>query len=188
MRFITPTSLRKAMLTAWKFTTPPSSKKLPKACMEIGSSTENIYGVDLDEQAVEVTRLNLMLRAAIERDKLPLLTHIQHGNSLIDDPTIAGNTAFKWEERFPSVFAGRERALWFVTFVTHNSRVSERMVTFGVQAGNPVVFGPEEQIQVAELIAEACRKYAVPVVAWNVLPDHVHMIIGAEDDATLTEY
>jgi type I restriction-modification system DNA methylase subunit len=64
---------------------------------------ENLYGVDLDDQAVEVTRLNLMLRAALERSKLPLLTHIQHGNSLVDDPAVAGETAFKWEERFPEV-------------------------------------------------------------------------------------
>lgn len=64
---------------------------------------ENLYGVDLDDQAVEVTRLNLMLRAALERGKLPLLTHIQHGNSLVDDPAVAGENAFKWDERFPVV-------------------------------------------------------------------------------------
>jgi type I restriction-modification system DNA methylase subunit len=64
---------------------------------------ENLYGVDLDDQAVEVTRLNLMLRAALERGRLPLLTHIQHGNSLVDVPAAAGETAFKWQERFPLV-------------------------------------------------------------------------------------
>lgn len=65
--------------------------------------TENLYGVDLDDQAVEVTRLNLMMRAAQGRKKLPLLTHIKCGNSLIDDPAIAGDAAFDWEERFPDV-------------------------------------------------------------------------------------
>ena len=149
---------------------------------------ENLYGVDLDDQAVEVTRLNLMLRAASERGKLPLLTHIQHGNSLIDDPVVAGETAFKWTERFPAVFAGHNRPLWFVTFVTHNSRVSERMVTYGIQRGDPLVFSPEEQIMIAEKIAEACQKYSIAVVAWNVLPDHVHMVIAAEDENTLNEY
>jgi len=149
---------------------------------------ENLYGVDLDDQAVEVTRLNLMLRAALERGKLPPLTHIQHGNSLIDDPDVAGDTAFKWEERFPEVFAGHNRPLWFVTFVTHNSRVSERMVTYGIQSGEPLVFSPEEQILIAEKIAEACQKYNIAVVAWNVLPDHIHMVIAAEDENTLNEY
>lgn len=65
----------------------------------------NLYGVDLDPQAVEVTRLNLVLRAALSRDKLPLLTHIQYGNSLIDDPAVAGDSAFDWTRQFPAVMA-----------------------------------------------------------------------------------
>ncbi|MDZ4765542.1 MAG: N-6 DNA methylase [Chloroflexota bacterium] len=64
---------------------------------------ENLYGVDLDDQAVEVTRLNLALRAAVDRRKLPMLAHIQRGNSLVDDPAVAGDAAFKWDERFPEV-------------------------------------------------------------------------------------
>jgi len=65
----------------------------------------NLYGVDLDEQAVEVTRLNLTLRAALAKGRLPLLTHIQHGNSLITDDAVAGEgLGFDWQERFPSVF------------------------------------------------------------------------------------
>lgn len=60
----------------------------------------NLYGVDLDDQAVEVTRLNLMLRAAQERGLLPKLAHIAHGNSLVDDPA-ADPHAFDWAARFP---------------------------------------------------------------------------------------
>ncbi len=64
---------------------------------------ENLYGVDLDPQAVEVAQLNLLLQAAYSKQKLMLLNHIQHGNSLIDDPAVAGETAFAWAERFPEV-------------------------------------------------------------------------------------
>jgi type I restriction-modification system DNA methylase subunit/REP element-mobilizing transposase RayT len=148
---------------------------------------ENLFGVDLDDQAVEVTRLNLALRAAYTREKLPYLTNIKHGNSLIDDPAVAGDVAFRWEERFPTVMAGETRSLFFVTFVTHNSRVSERMVEVGVQAGEPFVLNGEDLLLMAEKIAEAIQKYRVPVVTWNVLPDHVHMIVGARDVASLDE-
>lgn len=65
----------------------------------------NIYGVDLDPQAVEVAQLNLLLRAAIERGKLDTLEHIKVGNSLIDDAEVAGETAFNWQQEFPDVFA-----------------------------------------------------------------------------------
>lgn len=64
----------------------------------------NLYGVDLDDQAVEVTRLNLSIRGAVSRQKLPNLTHIKHGNSLIADDNIAGeNLGFDWAMRFPDV-------------------------------------------------------------------------------------
>lgn len=66
--------------------------------------TKNLYGVDLDDQAVEVTRLNLSIRGAMMRQKLPTLTHIKHGNSLIADDAVAGeHLGFDWAMRFPDV-------------------------------------------------------------------------------------
>jgi len=47
--------------------------------------TQCIYGVDKDRQAVEVARLNLLLRALHIRDKLPLLTNIYHSDSLQEE-------------------------------------------------------------------------------------------------------
>jgi type I restriction-modification system DNA methylase subunit len=41
-----------------------------------------IFGVDKDKQAVEVARLNLLLRALHSREKLPMLENIAHGDSL----------------------------------------------------------------------------------------------------------
>ncbi len=57
---------------------------------------DNIYGVDLDNKAVEITKLNLLLKAAEKFRKLPseLDNHIGWGNSLIDDN--AFEHPFKW--------------------------------------------------------------------------------------------
>lgn len=64
----------------------------------------NIFGVDIDKQAVEIAQLNLLLKIAEKGQRLPLLQeNIKCGNSLIDDPAIAGNKAFKWEEEFKEV-------------------------------------------------------------------------------------
>ena len=65
----------------------------------------NIFGVDLDKQAIELARLNLLLQIAEKGEKLPSIEKkIQCGNSLIDDPAVAGeDKAFKWEERFEDV-------------------------------------------------------------------------------------
>ncbi len=46
----------------------------------------SIFGVDLDPQAVEIARLNLLLRMLVKRERLPQLhMNIRTGNSLISD-------------------------------------------------------------------------------------------------------
>lgn len=62
----------------------------------------NLYGVDLDNKAVEITKLNLLLKASEKNRKLPkeVDLHIKHGNSLIDDENIAKLYAFKWDGDF----------------------------------------------------------------------------------------
>lgn len=65
----------------------------------------NIYGVDLNEESVEIAKLSLWLRTAQPRRKLnELSSNIKCGNSLIDSKAIAGNKAFHWETAFPKVF------------------------------------------------------------------------------------
>jgi len=60
---------------------------------------ENIFGVDLDAQAVEIAQLNLLLKVLSQKTKLPTLQHnISSGNSLV-----SGN-AEKLEKYFGSDF------------------------------------------------------------------------------------
>jgi type I restriction-modification system DNA methylase subunit len=66
---------------------------------------KNIYGVDLNEESVEIAKLSLWLRTAQKGRKLNKLNkNIKCGNSLIDDPKIAGDKAFDWKKEFPEVF------------------------------------------------------------------------------------
>jgi tRNA1(Val) A37 N6-methylase TrmN6 len=65
----------------------------------------NIFGVDLNEESVEIAKLSLWLRTAQPRRKLnDLSSNIKCGNSLIESKTVAGDKAFNWEEQFPQVF------------------------------------------------------------------------------------
>jgi len=64
----------------------------------------NIYGVDLNEESVEIAKLSLWLRTAQPRRKLnDLSSNIKCGNSLIDSKAVAGDKAFKWEQEFPQI-------------------------------------------------------------------------------------
>lgn len=66
----------------------------------------NLFGVDLNEESVEIAKLSLWLRTAKKDRKLnDLSNNIKCGNSLIDDPAIAGDKAFNWEQEFPQIFA-----------------------------------------------------------------------------------
>ena len=65
---------------------------------------DNIFGVDLDKQAVEIAQLNLLLKIAEKGHRLPLLErNIRCGNSLVSDANVAGDKAFKWEEQFNEI-------------------------------------------------------------------------------------
>lgn len=64
----------------------------------------NIYGVDLNEESTEITKLGLFLKICKKDKKLPSLdNNIKCGNSVIDDPEYAGEKAFKWEEEFKEI-------------------------------------------------------------------------------------
>ena len=64
----------------------------------------NIFGVDLDPKAVEIAQLNLLLKAAEKKRRLPTLREsIRVGNSLIDDSEVAGDIAFNWKEEFKEI-------------------------------------------------------------------------------------
>lgn len=65
----------------------------------------NIYGVDLNEESVEIAKLSLWLRTAQPKRKLTSLNNnIKCGNSLIESKSVAGDKAFNWKESFPEVF------------------------------------------------------------------------------------
>lgn len=73
--------------------------------MENSILENNLFGVDLNEESVEIAKLSLWLRTAQPNRKLNDLNgNIKCGNSLIDDVSVAGDKAFNWQHAFPKVF------------------------------------------------------------------------------------
>jgi type I restriction-modification system DNA methylase subunit len=73
--------------------------------MENSILENNLFGVDLNEESVEIAKLSLWLRTAQPNRKLNDLNgNIKCGNSLIDDASVAGDKAFNWQQAFPKVF------------------------------------------------------------------------------------
>jgi len=61
--------------------------------------TNNLYGVDVNSESIEITKLSLWLKTANKGEKLTYLdNNIKCGNSLISDPKVSDNYFVWWEE------------------------------------------------------------------------------------------
>ncbi|WP_163754826.1 Eco57I restriction-modification methylase domain-containing protein [Mycobacterium botniense] len=68
--------------------------------------SDNIFGVDINEESVEITKLSLWLKTAEKGKPLTALdNNIKCGNSLVDDPDQGGSKAFNWRDNFPDIMA-----------------------------------------------------------------------------------
>ena len=66
---------------------------------------ENLYGVDLSPESVEITKLSLWLKTAEPGKALTYLDdNIKVGNSIVDDPAVT-DRAFDWPTAFPKAFS-----------------------------------------------------------------------------------
>lgn len=66
----------------------------------------NIFGVDINRESVEITKLSLWLKTANKSEKLTYLDDsIKTGNSLINDVEIVDELAFDWRSEFSEIMA-----------------------------------------------------------------------------------
>ena len=152
----------------------------------------NLYGVDINEESVEIAQLSLWLRTAKPHRKPNTLNqNIKCGNSLISDPTIAGDKAFNWQEQFPKVFRKKQKRAWHITTATHDSRTSQRMIDYKVRLlrdhgmrpyADPMWLDPMEEKIVTETVAEIVKADQLNVLAYNVCGDHMHLVLVCEEE------
>lgn len=152
----------------------------------------NLYGVDLNEESVQIARLSLWLRTAQPNRKLnDLSNNIKCGNSLIDDTEIAGDKAFVWEKEFPAVFKEKNKKPWHITTALHDSRTSQRMIDYKVRERRDLGTNPfpnvkyleqdEEQL-ITQTVYEITKEDNLNVLAFNVCRDHIHLLLVCEED------
>ncbi len=82
--------------------------KMPLGLFDVDKAIleNNLYGVDINEESIEIAKLSLWLHTAQKGRKLSNLNdNIKCGNSLIDDPEVAGEKAFNWKEEFPEIMS-----------------------------------------------------------------------------------
>ena len=79
---------------------------------------------------------------------------------------------------------------WLVTFPTYNSRFSERAAYYSKPARKPgsmeVILSNRQVEIVKRLLLDVSRKHCIPILSMTVQPDHVHMLILAQDKTDLS--
>lgn len=160
--------------------------------MENSILENNLFGVDLNEESVEIAKLSLWLRTAQPNRKLNDLSgNIKCGNSLIDDPEVAGDKAFNWQQAFPQVFKEKQKKPFHITTAIHDSRTSQRMIDYKVREKRALGTMPEPQIIpltedeetiIVEKIADIVTKDNLSVMAFNVCKDHMHLVLVCEEE------
>ncbi len=142
----------------------------------------NLFGVDINEESVEIAKLSHWLSTAQPNRKLnDLNNNIKCGNSLIDDPSVSGYKAFNWQKEFPQVFVEKAKKTWHITTATHNSRYSQRMFDNFVKLEVPVWLSAEEEEIVTTVVADIVKKDNLNILAYNICSDHMHLALVCVD-------
>ncbi len=142
---------------------------------------ENLYGVDLSPEAVEITQLALWIRSAAPGQTLAKLAeNIVHGNSLVHDVEVHP-AGFDWRERFAAVFEREEAGFDCVIgnppweriklqereffslpapeIATATNAAKRRKLVAELQTADPALFARYEQTRAdKDAILTYCRK------------------------------
>ena len=143
----------------------------------------NLFGVDLNEESVEIAKLSLWLRTAQPNRKLnDLNNNIKCGNSLIDDPAVAGNNAFDWNTQFPTVFHKKDKKIWHVTTATHNSRYSQRMFNYQIETGDAEWIDEHDERIITRTIRDIALADKLHILEYNLCGDHMHLLLACTEE------
>lgn len=152
----------------------------------------NLFGVDINEDAIEIAKLSLWLHTAKKGRKLSNLSNnIKCGNSLIDDTAVAGEKAFSWQKEFPHVFTEKDKKAFHVTTASHDSRTSDRMIKYKVREkrdngtrpkADAVWLDNDEEILITEVVTEIVKEDGLNVLAYNICGDHMHIVLVCEEE------
>ena len=72
--------------------------------------------------------------------------------------------------------------VYHVTWVTHNSRVSQQMIDYHIKKEMGILLDEKSEMKITEIIAGIVREKNYTVYAYNICRDHVHMLIECEEN------
>jgi len=74
------------------------------------------------------------------------------------------------------------RKIYHIVWVTHNSRISERMKTYNVKMGKPMVLTLDDEIEITGFIRDIVMENKYIILAYNICQHHVHLIFLCSEE------
>jgi len=167
----------------------------------------NLFGVDLNEESIEITKLSLWIKTANRYRELTTLDFtIKCGNSLIDDENVAGKKAFVWEKEFKAVMdkggfdivignppyatgavlSQTAKEFYLSNFVTAQYQLElyilfiEKTISLLNKAGNISLITPNSWLK--NLMMSECRKLMLHNLSFNKIIPNIPIVF---DDASV---
>lgn len=146
----------------------------------------NLFGVDINEESVEIAKLSLWLRTAKPHRKLSSLNNnIKCGNSLIDDPAVAGEKAFDWHKEFPQVFGREQKTSEVITLEKDETPdylklIKEKSAEAQLKAEQGIALS-KEALEISKQLAEYADKLeavSAPKAKYEKLKSGFDVVIG----------
>ncbi|MEI6556700.1 MAG: TaqI-like C-terminal specificity domain-containing protein [Paludibacter sp.] len=146
----------------------------------------NLFGVDINEESVEIAKLSLWLRTAKPHRKLSSLNNnIKCGNSLIDDPAVAGEKAFDWYKEFPQVFGREQKTAEVITLEKDKTPdylklIKEKSAEAQLKAEQGIALS-KEALEISKQLAEYANKLeavSAPKPSYEKLKGGFDVVIG----------
>ncbi len=77
---------------------------------------------------------------------------------------------------------GVDTTIYHITWVTHNSRISQRMMEYRIVPGEPVLLDENAELVITGIIAGIVSSLTIPcgIYAYNICKNHLHILIECE--------
>ena len=70
---------------------------------------------------------------------------------------------------------------YHIVWVTHNSRISERMIQFKVSTGEAIILSESDELEIANYIFQISSELNIDISSINICKDHIHALINTNN-------
>ncbi|WP_075343177.1 cobyrinate a,c-diamide synthase [Tenacibaculum agarivorans] len=182
------------MIGVFDFSTTMEQKKLHLGYRKVVFEDETIWGHEFHYSSMIHDKYDSIAKIYTAREKEITTKVFSYKNVMASYIHLywgAGN--FNWLTKpngFSKGINPLDKEYYFVTFATAKSRISDRMVKYNTSSFirnlDALIFEEDDLKKMMTLFKEAFKRYDVDTVCFNILPDHIHILLRAENEEALT--